>query len=104
MESREGSVRKLMRIHLNAQNKQRHFNKKTDSLQPSQYSTQMLKTIYKSPEMKISLRQRKNKDSKTISVNSGSLLPAIKTVNLDSINFQSFKKPLENSAKIKSET
>ena len=103
MESKEGSVKKMIRLHLNAQRRSAFCMKNADGFHKK--SIPLIKTTFKSPEIRINLATIKGME-KTVNISSQTNLhvPSIKSAKLDSLRCKSQKNILETTLKVKSST
>lgn len=60
MEEQTGSIKKLIRIHLNAYKKCIQQRKYTESINKNCLHVPVRKTLYKSPDVKIRLTEKEN--------------------------------------------
>lgn len=102
MESKEGSTKKLIRIHLNA-HRLGKVKAKAECSAKSFNHLQTFQTVCKSPDAKIVLKQpRMVREFKNGLMTSQQHLPLIRPAALESTGNQSIKFLFETSTKIKS--
>lgn len=105
METKEGSVKRLIRIHLNAHKKCLQQRKLTQQNSKNTTVSHLRKITFKSPEVLIRLIQKENKENgRSNSIDDCPVFPKLQTANFETNRCLSQKNILETLINPKSST